>query len=281
MSFWSKLINKFTPSDGGTEIDWEALLIEADLGMVLTQKLVSGLEERHLLKKNLEAQAFIKSELQRLMVMAGPPPLPLTKPQVILLVGVNGSGKTTSAAKLAAQAVQQGRKVCLAAADTFRAAAVDQLQVWGERLGVPVVTAPAGSDPATVTFKAHEQAVQDEADLLIVDTAGRLPNKNNLMLEIAKVKRILQKRDATAPHHVWLVVDGTTGSNILHQAREFHQAVGLTGLIMTKLDSSAKGGMIAAVKLELQIPTVYIGHGEAVEDLARFDGARFVEEFFA
>lgn len=285
MSFWGNLVRKFIPpsilaGEPVAEIDWEALLIEADLGLELTQRFVEELTERKLLKKPTEAEAYIRAQLTALVSVPVSVPTIATRPEVILLIGVNGSGKTTTAAKLTAHAVQTGRRVCLGAADTFRAAAVDQLQVWGDRLGVPVITAPAGTDPASVAFRAHEQAEKDGADLLIVDTAGRLPNKNNLMLEIAKVKRTLQKREPSAPHHIWLVVDGTTGNNILLQAREFHAALQLTGLIMTKLDSSAKGGMIAAVQAELGVPTLYLGRGEKVEDLQKFEPTRYVAEFF-
>jgi len=197
-----------------------------------------------------------------------------------MLVGVNGGGKTTTAAKLAHQAKAAGRSVVLGAADTFRAAAVDQLQVWGDRLGVPVVSAPPGTDPASVAFQSYEAAVKADADLLVVDTAGRLPNKNNLMLELGKVKRTLQKKAPDAPHRVWLVVDGTSGNNILTQAREFHAAAGLTGLILTKYDSSAKGGMIAAVRAELGVPTYFLGTGEGLDDLHPFDPDAYVRDFF-
>jgi fused signal recognition particle receptor len=195
-------------------------------------------------------------------------------------VGVNGSGKTTSAAKLAWRAKQDGRSVVMGAADTFRAAAVDQLQLWGDRLGASVVTGAANSDPAAVAFRAVEEALKIKADLLIVDTAGRMPNKNNLMLEIGKVKRVVEKGLAGAPHHIWLVVDGSTGANVLEQAREFHAALGLTGLIMTKLDGSARGGMVAAVRAEVGVPTVYLGKGEKPEDLEPFEADQFVEDFF-
>jgi fused signal recognition particle receptor len=289
MSFWKKLIQKFTPS-AGAAVDWEPLFIEADLGLPLTEKWMEGLKRQKLDRDPVAAEAWLKGQLRDL-VQVGPENfsgnlsvegrIPEKKPEVILLVGVNGSGKTTTAAKLARMAQKRGKRVVLGAADTFRAAAVDQLQAWGERLKVPVVTAAAGSDPASVAFRSYEAAEKAEADLLIVDTAGRLPNKNNLMLEIAKVKRVLEKKSASAPHHVWLVVDGTTGGNIMGQAREFHGALSLTGMIMTKLDGSAKGGMVAAVREELGIPTVYLGRGEQVEDLEPFNAERYVAEFFA
>jgi fused signal recognition particle receptor len=280
MSFWSKLLGKFLPKESSVEVDWEALLMEADLGIELTQRLIHELTARKLMHQPTEAEVCVRQVLQELVTQQTALPLITEKPEVILLVGVNGSGKTTTAAKLAAQAQRQGRHVVLGAADTFRAAAVEQLQTWGTRLGVPVISAPAGTDPASVAFRAHAAAVNEGADLLIVDTAGRLPNKNNLMLELGKIKRTLQKQQPNAPHRVWLVVDGTTGNNILSQARDFHQAITLNGMIMTKLDGSAKGGMIAAVQAELGLPTIYLGRGEGVSDLAIFQPQDYVTEFF-
>jgi fused signal recognition particle receptor len=280
MSFWSKLLGKFLPKESSVEVDWEALLMEADLGIELTQRLIHELTARKLMRQPTEAEVYVRQALQELVTQQTALPLITEKPEVILLVGVNGSGKTTTVAKLAAQAQRQGRQVVLGAADTFRAAAVEQLQTWGTRLGVPVISAPAGTDPASVAFRAHAAAVNEGADLLIVDTAGRLPNKQNLMLELGKIKRTLQKQQPSAPHRVWLVVDGTTGNNILSQARDFHQAITLNGMIMTKLDGSAKGGMIAAVQAELGLPTVYLGRGEGVSDLAIFQPQDYVTEFF-
>lgn len=279
MNFWRKLVEKFTPARKDEPIDWEALLIEADLGLALTQKWVSELERLRLDRDNEKAQQWIRQQLLALLKDYSNPEIP-TKPRVTLLVGVNGSGKTTTAAKLAALDFRQHKKIILGAADTFRAAAVDQLKIWGERLGIPVVTAPDGTDPASVAYRAIDEGLKQGADRIIIDTAGRLANKNNLMLELGKVKRVVQKRFESAPHDIWLVVDGTTGNNILNQAKEFHAAVSLTGIIMTKIDSSAKGGMVAAVQAELGIPTVYLGRGERVEDLEPFRAARFVDEFF-
>lgn len=253
--------------------------MEADLGLVLTERWVAELEKQKLHQKPKQAGEYLKKQMRTLLV-SPPYRLILEKPEVILLVGVNGSGKTTTAAKLTQRAQSQGKKVILGAADTFRAAAVDQLEIWGQRLGVTVVSGPPGRDPASVAFESYEKAIAEGVDQLIVDTAGRMPNKNNLMQEIGKVKRVLQKKNSDSPHHVWLVVDGTTGSNVLAQAREFHQAVGLTGLIMTKLDSSAKGGMVAAVQAELGVPTLFIGRGESAGDLESFNSDRYVEEFF-
>ncbi|MCS7063275.1 MAG: signal recognition particle-docking protein FtsY [Methylacidiphilales bacterium] len=279
MSFWKKLIQKFIPSRPEQDIDWEALLIEADLGVSLSLQLAEELQRRKLHRSPEDAESFLREFLIQLTT---PPILtsPNERPEVILLVGVNGSGKTTTAAKLAYRAKKQGRLVSLAAADTFRAAAVDQLAVWGERLQIQVLAGPPNSDPAAVAYRALELALKESHDLLIVDTAGRQPNKHNLMQEIAKVKRTLNKLMPSAPHHIWLVADGTSGSHVLDQVKEFHTALSLTGLIMTKCDSSARQGMIAAVRHEYKIPTLYTASGESPEDLDPFDPQRYVTEFF-
>ena len=279
MSLWKKLIQKFIPTRAEQEIDWEALLIEADLGVPLALKLTDDLKQKKIHRSAQEAETYLRQFLIRL---TAPPPIPQTsdRPQVILLVGVNGSGKTTTATKLANQAKQSGRNVSIAAADTFRAAAVDQLAVWGERLQIPVLAGAPNSDPAAVAYRALALAIKESHDLLIVDTAGRQPNKNNLMQEIAKIKRSIQKLLPNAPHHTWLVADATSGSHVLDQAREFNAALNLTGLVMTKYDSSARAGMIAAVRHELNIPTLYIGNGESPDALIRFDPERYAEEFF-
>ena len=295
--FWRRLADKLTPASDspvaaigdffarvtarGEKIDWEEIFIEADLGYALADEWVRGLEKAGISRDLPAAREWLAARLTALVTVPAAEGTPVThKPETILLVGVNGGGKTTTAAKLAHRALGEGKTVLFGAADTFRAAAVDQLQVWGDRLGVPVISAPPGTDPASVAYKSHESAQIQGCDLLIVDTAGRLPNKNNLMLEIGKVKRILQKRDAAAPHHVWLVADGTSGNNVLTQAREFHEALGLTGMILTKYDSSAKGGMIAAVRAELGVPTLFVGKGEKPEDLVPFDPEAYVRDFF-
>ncbi|MGD9896644.1 MAG: signal recognition particle-docking protein FtsY [Candidatus Methylacidiphilaceae bacterium] len=277
--FWRKLVEKFTPG-GGEKIDWEALLLEADLGLALTGRLVRLLDDEGLLRKPQEGEARIRQELRRILTDGFSETRNSERPEVILLVGVNGGGKTTTAAKLAYRYGREGKKVVLAAADTFRAAAVEQLETWSRRIGSLFAAGSPGADPASVAYRAHLLAEEEKAQLLIVDTAGRLATKNNLMLEAAKIRRTLTKRDPQAPHHVWLVVDGTVGANALSQAAEFHRAVGLSGLIVTKLDSSAKGGMIPAIKEELGIPTVFVGTGEKVEDLERLDPDRYVEAFF-
>jgi len=278
MSFWNSLVDRFR-GGAGDEIDWEPLLIEADLGVRLADDWVRQLREAGLARSPEKAGAWLREKMTALVRI--PPPLPIRrKPEVILLVGVNGSGKTTTAAKLAARAQGEGRSVRLGAADTFRAAATEQLEAWGARLGIPVTGAPPGTDPASVAVRAWLAAQESGADLLIIDTAGRQANKRNLLLELQKIKRSLQKKEETVPHHTWLVADGTTGSGVLQQARDFHEAVGLTGLIVTKLDGSARGGMIAAVRAELGLPTYYLGRGERPEDLQRFEARNFVENFF-
>ena len=279
MSFWNRLVDRFRAGEG-EEIDWEALLIEADLGIKLATEWVDELKEQGLTRAPEKAEIFLREKMVKLVRI--PPPLPIRqKPEVILLIGVNGSGKTTTAAKLGARAKQEGRTVHLGAADTFRAAATEQLEAWGARLEIPVTTAPGGTDPAAVAVKSLLAAQETKTDLLIIDTAGRQANKRNLLLELQKIKSSLQKKTEGVPHHTWLVADGTTGSGVLSQAKEFHEAIGLTGLIVTKLDGSARGGMVAAVRAEIGLPTYYLGRGEKPEDLKRFNAAEFVEAFFA
>src|SRR5271168_2177327 len=276
MSFWNRLVDRFRD---GEEIDWEPLLIEADLGVKLATEWVEEIKEAGLAHAPRKAEAFLREKMLKLVRI--PPPLPIKqKPEVILLIGVNGSGKTTTAAKLGARAQKEGRTVHLGAADTFRAAAAEQLEAWGVRLEIPVTSAPPGTDPASVAVRSLLAAQESNADLLIIDTAGRQANKRNLLLELGKIKKSLQKKVETVPHHTWLVADGTTGTGVLAQAKEFHEAIGLTGLIVTKLDGSARGGMVAAVRAEVGLPTFYLGRGEKPEDLKRFHAAEFVENFF-
>jgi fused signal recognition particle receptor len=277
MSLWNKLVDRFR---GETGIDWEPLLIEADLGVKLATEWVEELKENGLARSPQKAEAWLREKMAKLVRI--PPPLPiLEQPEVILLVGVNGSGKTTTAAKLAARSRLDGRRVQLGAADTFRAAAAEQLEAWGARLGIPVTSAAPGTDPASVAVRSFLTARESGANLLIIDTAGRQANKRNLLLELGKIKRSLQKKSESVPHHTWLVADGMTGSGVLQQTRDFHEAIGLTGLIVTKLDGSAKGGMIPAVRAELSLPTYYLGRGEKPEDLHRFEAKSFVENFFS
>ncbi len=276
MPFWNSLVDRFR---GGDEIDWEPLLIEADLGLTLADQWQRELRDAGLSRQPEKAEKWLRDKMTALVRI--PPPLPVRqKPETVLLIGVNGSGKTTTAAKLAARAQQEGRTVRLGAADTFRAAATEQLEAWGARLGIPVTTAPSGADPASVAVRALLVAQEEKTDLLVIDTAGRQANKRNLLLELEKIKRSLQKKSEGVPHHTWLVADGMTGTGVLAQAREFHTAIGLTGLIVTKLDGSARGGMVPAVRAELGLPTYYLGRGEKPEDLHRFDARDFVTNFF-
>jgi fused signal recognition particle receptor len=276
MAFWNSLVDRFR---GGDEIDWEPLLIEADLGITLADQWQRELREAGLTRQPEKAERWLREKMTALVRI--PPPLPVRqKPETILLIGVNGSGKTTTAAKLAARAQKEGRTVRLGAADTFRAAATEQLEAWGARLGLPVTTAPSGTDPASVAVRSLLAAQEEKTDLLVIDTAGRQANKRNLLLELEKIKRSLQKKSEGVPHHTWLVADGMTGTGVLAQAREFHAAIGLTGLIVTKLDGSARGGMVPAVRAELGLPTYYLGRGEKPEDLHRFDARDFVTNFF-
>lgn len=271
---------------GATQIDdetWdelEAILVQADLGVETTEDIIASM------RKRVENEAVIFThELQRtlhdeLMRRLDPVP-PLTfsaeKPTVILLVGVNGSGKTTTAAKLGKQFHQQGKLVLLAAADTYRAAAVDQLQVWGERLNLPVIAGQPNADPGAVAYDAVQAGISRKADVVLVDTAGRLHTRFNLMEELKKVYRVVGKAMPGAPHAVWLVLDATTGQNAILQARAFKDAVKVNGVILAKLDSSAKGGMAFAIQKELGLPILYAGLGEKPDDLTRFDREAFVD----
>lgn len=262
----------------------EEALIGADVGVETTIELVDKLRvraEKEHVREATRVREMLKQELLALLEI----PNPKTQnsgsvPQVVLIVGVNGSGKTTSIGKLTHYLKAQSKKVILAAADTFRAAAIDQLRIWGERAGVDVVAHQPGADPGAVAFDAWQAARARHADYLIVDTAGRLQTKFNLMKELEKVARVLQKNDPTAPHETLLVLDAVTGQNGLQQAREFKKAVSLTGLILTKLDGTAKGGIVFAIAKELQLPIKFIGTGEAIDDFAEFDAQEFVEGMF-
>lgn len=264
----------------------ETLLISADLGIDTTQavlkQLTDGLERKQLSDGDTVYQA-LKLHLQK---MLGPEERTLSlettdnSPFVILMVGVNGAGKTTTIGKLAKQFQGQGKKVMLAAGDTFRAAAVEQLHVWGERNDIPVIAQHTGADSASVIFDALQAAKARKIDVLIADTAGRLHTQSNLMEELKKVKRVLQKIDPQAPHETMLVLDASIGQNALNQARQFNEAVQLTGITMTKLDGTAKGGILFAIANDLGIPFRYLGVGEGIEDLRPFDAAQFVGAIF-
>lgn len=276
--FFKSLIQRFTKPD----IDWdelEASLIGGDLGPRLALQIVTDLKSRQRTLHGADIVQVTREHVRKILPESVAALEPLSgRPKVLLIVGVNGTGKTTSTAKLAHLLHQRGHKVVLAAADTFRAAAVEQLTVWADRLNIPLVKGPPNGDPASVCFEGYEKALKTQADFLICDTAGRLHNKHNLMEELKKIHRILGRKDPESPHEVLLVCDATTGSNALQQAREFHKIIPLTGVIVTKLDGSGKGGVLVAIQQELAIPTRFIGLGESVADFQAFDSKRFVEE---
>jgi fused signal recognition particle receptor len=262
----------------------EELLIGADVGLNTAGKLLGSLKEKVNREKldGASVRDALKAEMVRILNIAsqGEPTVAL-KPRVSLFVGVNGGGKTTSIAKYAHRLQRDGKRVLLAAADTFRAAAIDQLNRWGERVGVDVIAHQPGADPGAVVYDALQAAQNRQVDEIIIDTAGRLHTKYNLMEELKKIKRVAAKTDDAAPHEVILVIDATTGQNGLTQARYFTDAVGVTGVFLAKLDGTAKGGIVLAICDELQIPIKYIGTGEKLEDIAEFDAEAFVEALCA
>ncbi|MGQ3892101.1 signal recognition particle-docking protein FtsY [Legionella sp. CNM-4043-24] len=264
----------------------ETLLLSADLGVATTQTILQELEQGLARKQLLDGDAVfaaLKERLNQILLNNVKPLNPEPSgglPFVILTVGVNGAGKTTTIGKLARMYQQQGKKVMLAAGDTFRAAAVEQLQVWGERNHIPVIAQQAGADSASVVYDALQAATARGYDVLIADTAGRLHTQGNLMEELKKIKRVMGKLDANAPHETMLVLDASIGQNALNQAREFHQAIGLTGITMTKLDGTAKGGILFAIANELAIPFRYLGMGESIDDLRPFDAEQLVRALF-
>ncbi|MBK5931047.1 signal recognition particle-docking protein FtsY [Halochromatium salexigens] len=273
---------------GRTEIDedlleeLEMLLLAADVGVPATRRIIDDLAYRVKRREALEPDAFLaalRRELASLLVASQAPVKQPTagRPQVILMVGVNGAGKTTTIGKLARQLKDEGNSVMLAAGDTFRAAAVEQLQSWGERNQVPVIAQHTGADPASVIFDALQAATARGIDVLIADTAGRLHTKSNLMEELRKIARVLKKLDADAPHEVMLVVDATAGQNALQQAVQFNDTLPLTGITLTKLDGTAKGGIIFAIAERLPVPFRFIGVGEQVEDLRPFEAETFLD----
>ena len=278
MNFLQSLAKQFT----GKPIDWDELeeaLIRADLGVPMTMRIIKTLQER-------EAWALlgigdvikaVRAEIARILPShATPVHRANGKPTVILIAGVNGTGKTTSTAKLAHYLKRDRQSVVLAAADTFRAAAIEQLDVWAKRLGVEMIRGQYGADPAALCYDAYQSALKNKIEFLLCDTAGRQHTKTNLMAELQKVKRTLGKLDPDAPHETLLVVDATTGGNALSQAREFHSALTLTGLIVTKLDGSGKGGIIVPIQDELGIPTRFVGTGEQLDDFAPFDRDMYI-----
>ncbi|MEM7282773.1 MAG: signal recognition particle-docking protein FtsY [Pseudomonadota bacterium] len=271
----------------GGQIDDELLeeletrLIMSDMGVDATQEIMNTLDRQITRKEVKDPAALVTNLKQSILKIVKPVEQPFelseARPFVLLMVGVNGAGKTTTIGKLARRLLSQDLKVMLAAGDTFRAAAVEQLQVWGERNQVPVIAQPTGADPGAVIFDAIQAAKARDVDVLIADTAGRLHTQGNLMQELEKIKRVIQKVDPEAPHEVMLVLDATAGQNALSQARQFNQAVGVTGITITKLDGTAKGGILIAVAKELGLPIRFVGVGEKLEDLGVFDAEAYTD----
>ncbi len=276
--FFTRLIDKFL---GEPEIDWDELeadLISADIGAKRVLPLIEDLQEQNN-QDACDIADYIKAQL-RSAFPANLPQLPVPqagKPIVIMMVGVNGAGKTTTSAKLAYRLQKQGKKVLLAAADTFRAAAVEQLESWANRLNVPLYKGRPNQDPASVCYEAHTRAVNEGADYLICDTAGRLHTRHNLMEELSKIRRSIAKQDEAAPHACYLVVDATTGGNALMQAREFHKATPLNAVVITKMDGSGKGGVAVAIQDELNISPIFLGTGEGKDDLIPFRADEYAD----
>ncbi len=290
-TFFSKLSKAVA---GKSKVDDEVLdeleevLVTSDVGVDTTLKIIERIEERVAKDKYLgtsELNQILREEIAGLLAETNIGNdtdfvLPDKKPYVIMIVGVNGVGKTTTIGKLAAQFTRKGKKVVLGAADTFRAAAIDQLQVWADRVGVPIVRQEMGSDPASVAYDTVKSAVAQDADVVIIDTAGRLHNKINLMNELSKIKRVMQKVLPDLPDEVLLVLDGSTGQNAFEQAKQFTKATEVTSLAVTKLDGTAKGGVVIGISDQFQIPVKYIGVGEGIDDLQVFNKFEFVDSFF-
>jgi fused signal recognition particle receptor len=276
-----RIVTRAPKLDAESLEELEAALIATDIGIDTAVKIVELTKEATNQSGQVDVFAIARAEIERELGVASPrlakAPEP---PTVILVAGVNGTGKTTSTAKLAHSLKEQGNAVLLAACDTFRAAAIEQLKIWGQRVGCEVIAGQYGADSAAIAYDALEAAINRRVDYLLIDTAGRLHTKKNLMEEIKKMHRSLQKKVPTAPHEVLLVLDSTTGTNALNQAREFHQALGITGLIVTKLDGTAKGGIVVAIARELKIPVKFIGLGEQMDDLQPFDPNQFAEALF-
>jgi len=278
-----KLIDKSLPVgrrvfDDAMLESLEELLIAADMGVDTALRVAANIAETRMGRRvtATEIRQALADEVARIMApVARPMPLYAKRPQVVLVVGVNGSGKTTTIGKLASQFKAAGKSVVIAAGDTFRAAAVEQLQVWGQRAGVPVLTAPEGSDPASLAFDAMTKAQESGADLLMIDTAGRLQNRADLMEELTKIVRVIRKKDPDAPHNTLLVLDATTGQNAVNQVEIFRKIADVSGLVMTKLDGTAKGGVLVALADKFGLPIHAIGVGEQIDDLAPFDPEDF------
>jgi len=280
-----KLVSSYHTIDDTLLEEVETRLITADVGVEATDLILNNLRHRLKRKQLHDSGQFIGALKEELTALLNPVDIPLdvagSKPFVILVVGVNGVGKTTTIGKLCKRFQSQGLKPLLAAGDTFRAAAVEQLQEWGQRNDVPVIAQASGADSASVIFDAYQAAKARGADILIADTAGRLHTKDNLMHELEKIVRVLKKLDEKLPQEILLVVDATTGQNALSQARHFHESVTLTGLCLTKLDGTAKGGMVFAIAKQLGIPIRFIGVGEKIDDLRPFSAQHFVDALFA
>ena len=291
-SFFSKLSKAVA---GKSKVDddvldnLEEVLVSSDVGVDTTLKIIERIEERVAKDKYLgteELNSILREEIAALLSETNTGnetdfTIPEDKkPYIIMVVGVNGVGKTTTIGKLAAQFKKKGKKVVLGAGDTFRAAAIDQLQIWADRVGVPIVRQEMGSDPASVAFDTIKSASAQNADVVIIDTAGRLHNKVNLMNELSKIKRVMQKVVDDAPHEVLLVLDGSTGQNAFEQAKQFTKATEVTSLAVTKLDGTAKGGVVIGISDQFQIPVKYIGVGEGIDDLQVFNKIEFVDSFF-
>jgi fused signal recognition particle receptor len=261
----------------------EMLLIGSDIGIQTTDKVIEVVRKkasRKELKDEDSLYQLIKEELESLLIKENLLELSSNNPFVILVVGINGAGKTTTIGKLAKLFQGEGKSVMLAAGDTFRAAAVEQLQVWGERNDIPVIAQKTGADAASVVYDAYQSAIAKDIDILIADTAGRLHTQDNLMQELEKIKRVLKKHNEDAPHETLLVIDGGSGQNAIQQANEFHKSINLTGLAITKLDGTAKGGVLFSISDSLKLPIRYIGVGEAIEDLKPFNAKDFVNALF-
>ena len=281
---WFGKVTKLLEGASVSEETWqelEELLIAADVGMSTTTRLLDRVRDRAKKEKATagpQVRVILMDEMVKMLqVNTAPLPSGDSRPLVILIVGVNGSGKTTSIAKLANWYKTQEKSVILVAADTFRAAAIDQLKIWGERIGVPVIAHQPGGDPGAIVFDALQAAQSRQMQVVIIDTAGRLHTKSNLMEELKKIHRVAGRMDTTAPHQVILVLDATTGQNGLTQARYFTEAVGVSGILLAKLDGTAKGGIVLSIVDELKLPILYIGTGEKAEDLIPFDAKAFVE----
>jgi|HubBroStandDraft_6_1064221.scaffolds.fasta_scaffold209172_2 fused signal recognition particle receptor len=278
----TRIVTRAPKLDADSLEELEAVLISTDIGVDTATKIIEQTKEAAKQSGQVDVFAIARTEIEReLGVSSHGLAKASSPPTVILVAGVNGTGKTTSTAKLAHWLKGQGNTVLLAACDTFRAAAIEQLKIWGQRVGCEVIAGQYGADSAAIAYDAMEAAINRKVDYLIIDTAGRLHTKKNLMEEMKKIHRSLQKKVPTAPHEILLVLDSTTGSNALNQAREFHQTLGVTGLVVTKLDGTAKGGIVVAIARELKIPVKFIGLGEQVDDLQPFDPKQFAEALFA